>query len=87
MSTTNSSAKRHRQSIKRRMTNRILKSRVKNSTKEFLTSVAEKSRDQAILEYRKLTSLIDKAMSKGVFHKNNGARKKSRLYKLINKTN
>jgi len=32
-------------------------------------------------------STIDRAASKGVFHKNNAARKKSKLTKLVNKRN
>jgi small subunit ribosomal protein S20 len=81
-----SAAKRHRQSQKRRLENRNEKSRVKTQTKKYLTSLASVTKEEAEKLYRELTGLIDKAAQKGVFHKNKAARQKSRLNKMLRKT-
>ena len=82
-----SAAKRHRQSEKRRIRNRIIKSRVKTLTKGFLSTVSNKEKDEAQIKYNELTGLIDIAAQNGVYHKNKAARKKSRLYKVLSKVN
>lgn len=38
------------------------------------------------LRFKEAVRTIDKAVSKGVIHKNNAAHKKSRLYKLYQKS-
>lgn len=68
--------KRARQAKKRRMRNLAMKSRIKT----FKKRVLEKRNEEALREYY---SVIDKAVKKGVIHKNTGARKKSRMAKLI----
>lgn len=80
----NSSAqKKYRQSEKRRMKNKIIKTRVRNLTKIFMDSVSKSKKDEAETNYKSLTSVLDRAYQKGVYKKNNTARKKSRLYKLL----
>jgi small subunit ribosomal protein S20 len=81
-----SAAKRHRQSQKRRLKNRMDKSKVKTQTKKYLTAISAASKDEAEKLYRELTSLIDRTAQKGVFHKNKAARQKSRLNKMLRKT-
>ncbi len=49
------------------------------------TSIASKSESMQE-ELHKAISLIDRAVTKGVLHKNTGARKKSRLVKHFNQT-
>ena len=80
-----SAEKRHRQNEKRRLRNRKIKSRVKNMTRVFLQSLDQGSREKAEEHFSRLGNLIDRASSKGVFHKNTGARKKSRLNRLLQK--
>lgn len=63
--------------------NKIVKTKVKNSIKKFEAALAEGSDNLQEL-YLKTVSEIDKAVSKGVLHKNNAARKKSRLAKHLN---
>jgi small subunit ribosomal protein S20 len=57
---------------------------VKGVLKKALAGIAENSEKK--VELVRLASIsIDKAASKGVFHKNKAARKKSRLAKKLNK--
>ena len=79
--------KRHRQNLKKRMRNRIIKSKVKTLTKEYIAKIDSNSKEEAENIYKTLSGYIDSAGIKGVFHKNNAARKKSRLYKLLAKIN
>ncbi len=69
---------------KKTMRNKIIKSKVKTAIKRFLSAVEAKDIDNIKLELRNAIKAIDKASSKGVFHKNNAARKKSRLAKIAN---
>lgn len=69
---------------KKTLRNRIIKSKVKTATKKVILAVNNNNLEEAKLAYANAASEIDKAVSKGVFHKNNGARKKASLSKLIN---
>ena len=84
MITKGSAAKRHRQSEKRRVHNRIIRSRVRTSVRRVLEAVDAKDRDKAETAYQEFTSLIDSAARKGVYHTNTAARKKSRMAKKVN---
>lgn len=79
-----SAAKRHRQSIGRRMRNRTSKSTVKSAVKKFLVSVEGKDKASASAEFVKAQKLLDTAAGKGILHPNAVARKKSRLAKQLN---
>lgn len=68
-----------RQSVKRRMHNRITKKVIKTLTKRTLESVAEKDFDKASADFRLATAKIDKAGARRVLHPNTAARRKSRL--------
>jgi len=82
--TKGSAAKRHRKSEKRRVHNRIIRSRVRTSVRRVLEAVDAKDRDKAETAYQEFTSLIDSAARKGVYHTNTAARKKSRMAKKVN---
>ena len=78
--------KRMRQEQRRRAFNRSTKSIVKtNITKarQAITapSITSEAADEAV---REAISELDKAAKKGVIHKNNAARRKSRLMKHLN---
>ena len=79
-----SAQKRHRQSLKRRATNRAKKSTIKTFTKKALTAAQGGAEDALTLQQR-AESLIDKAAKSSTMHKNSAARKKSRLARAINK--
>lgn len=74
-----SALKRARQTEKRTATNRANLSRLRGSLRE-LRETLEKG-DKAVAEktYRETVSALDKAIQKGVIHKNTAARYKSRL--------
>jgi len=80
-----SAIKRAKQSERRRTQNRLYRSTARTYVKRTKTQVnagdvgtAEETLQQAI-------KALDKAAQKGVIHKNNAARRKSRLMKALNK--
>jgi len=79
-----SAIKRIRQEEKRRMRNRAVKSEVKTRIKKFLKALEGNNREEIEKLLREAVSTIDRAARKGVIHKNNAARKKSRLYSKLN---
>ena len=64
--------------------NKAIKSRVKTYVKKVETAVAENNKEAASAALLAATSAIDKAATKGVYHKNNASRKVSRLTKAVN---
>lgn len=79
MPNTPSAIKRLKQSVKRRMHNRIAKKIIKTYMKRTLTSVAAKEFDKAEADFRTATAKIDKAGVRRVLHPNTAARRKSKL--------
>ena len=78
-----SAVKRHRQSEDRRLRNRMVKTRVKNVTKQVRQAVAEKA-DDAPARLREAQAVIAGAAKKGVLHKRAAARRISRLARRVN---
>ncbi len=78
-----SAEKSERQSEKRRLRNKMIKSRAKTLVKDFVQLVGEKKKDEAQKKLTELSSFLDKAVSKGVYHRNTAARKKSRMHHLM----
>ncbi|HEX4715427.1 MAG TPA: 30S ribosomal protein S20 [Ktedonobacteraceae bacterium] len=77
-----SAEKRMRQEKKRRAQNRVVKSIVKtNVTKARQALVSGVESETAV---RAAVSELDRAAKKGVIHRNNAARRKSRLMKQLN---
>ena len=74
-----SAMKRARQAEKRRLRNLHIKTTVKSSIKTVITAIDKKDAEGAKKALLKAIPLIQKAQSKGVFHKNTSARKISRL--------
>ncbi len=64
--------------------NKSIKSKVKTCIKNVETAVANNDKAAAEAALHTATVEIEKACSKGIFHKNNAARKVSRLTKLVN---
>lgn len=64
--------------------NKSIRSAVKTSIKKVEAAVAAKDKEAAQVALVAATSEISKAASKGVYHKNNAARKVSRLTKAVN---
>jgi small subunit ribosomal protein S20 len=84
LATHKSAEKRMRQSEKRRMKNVSTKSSVKTRIKKVLESVEAKDLEKSKEELYITAKAISKAASEGVIHKNNAARKVSRLTKKVN---
>lgn len=80
-----SAIKRAKQNIKRRERNKRVKSAIKTQIKKVLMAMEEKKADKVKEQFRLAVSLIDKGASKGVLHRNNAARKISRLSRKVNK--
>ncbi len=68
-----------------RIRNVAVRSAVKTAVKRVLDALVS-NKDQVTALLNNAYKVIDKAVSKGVFHKNTAARKKSRLTKHVNKT-
>ena len=67
--------------------NKSIKSAVKTSIKKVEAAVVAKDKEAAVAPLANAISTIDKAATKGVYHKNNAARKVSRLSKAVNTLN
>ena len=67
--------------------NKAIKSKVKTYIKKVEAAVAAGDKAAAKEVLLTATTEIDKAASKGVYHKNNAARKVSRLTNLVNAMN
>ena len=78
-----SAEKRMRQNEKRKQINRSNRTRVRGSIKKLRGALAEKSSEVATL-LPQTVSTIDKAVQKGVLHRNTAARYKSRLTTTAN---
>lgn len=81
-----SAAKRARQNIKREMRNRRVKSMLKTSIRRFEESLQSGDHEDARTRLHAAVRQIDKAAAKGILHRNNAARKKSRLSRLYDRT-
>lgn len=53
--------------------------------KKYEQAVASGNKELAAETYKKAVKKIDQAVACGILHKNNGARKKSRFTRLLNK--
>ena len=84
MANSKSAEKRIRQNEKRRLRNRISKSKVKTSMKKFLADVDSADKNSADESFKTLVKLMDTAARKGVYHQKSVARKKSRLHRILN---
>lgn len=69
---------------KRTARNKSIKSAVKTSIKKVEVAVENKDKAAAEVALKDAVSTISKATSKGVYHKNNCARKVARLSKAVN---
>ena len=64
--------------------NKMAKSALKTTIKKFDAAVAGGSREQADAAYKAAVVAVDKAVKKGILHKNNAARKKSSMTLKMN---
>ena len=84
MAITASAKKANKRSIKLRQVNLNFKMAMKKAIKSLRKAAEEKKDASTLLDlYKAACSTIDKAKRKNIIHKNNAARKKSRLSKLV----
>lgn len=74
-----SAIKRHRQSLKRRATNKDVKSRIRTLIKKARQAIEAKDREQISAQLREVTRELGKAVSKGILKNNTASRWLSRL--------
>ncbi len=81
MANIKSQIKRNRQNEKRRLRNRVSRGEARTTVKKARTAIEGDNPKTSKAALMKAISTLDKAAGKGVLHKNNAARRKSRLMK------
>jgi len=81
-----SAQKRHRQSLKKKARNRVVRSEMRNEIRKVREIVAKGDGAAAASELKAAMKIIDKAASKGVIHRNTASRYISRLSKQVGAT-
>ena len=76
--------KRQRQTITRRLRNRAILSTMKTLIKHLTTVIEARKMDEARPALAAVTKALDKAVTKGVLHRNNASRRISRLARQVN---
>jgi small subunit ribosomal protein S20 len=82
---TKSAAKRARQAEKRRLRNRVYRSAARTYIKKAEKLMTAGDLEAAARAIGDAISTLDRAAIKGIIHKNNAARRKSRLMKKFNR--
>jgi len=84
LATHKSAEKRYRQSEKRRVRNHALKARLRTLVKRVVNALEKKDASAAATELGVAERELDKAVTKGVLHRNNASRRLSRLALRLN---
>lgn len=84
MANIKSAIKRVRLNNEQRAHNAPIKTDMRSHIKKVESLVADKNVEDAKIALQKAIKKIDKAVQKGIVHKNNGNRQKSRLTKKVN---
>jgi small subunit ribosomal protein S20 len=79
LANTKSAIKRIKQNHKRRLRNRLFTGRARTYVKHARSTIEEGTPEDARKATLEAISALDKAAEKGIIHKNNAARRKSRL--------
>ena len=83
MANIKSQIKRNRQNEKRRVHNRVFRGKARTLVAKARILVDTGEQAKSAEAVRQAVSALDKAAEKGVIHKNNAARRKSRLMKKL----
>jgi small subunit ribosomal protein S20 len=78
-----SAIKRNKQNEKRRIRNRVIRGSARTAVKKARTVLSGSDSVAARQAAMEAISVLDKAAEKGVLHKNNAARRKSRLMRRL----
>ena len=85
MATHKSALKRHRQSLKRKSRNQSVRSHLRTLVKKVRTAVERNDPGQAASDLQIAARALDKAVAKGVMHRNGASRRLSRLAQAVNR--
>ena len=81
------SKKSHRKQLKNKEYNKTISSKAKNAIREARKAISEDPSSEITLQnVKKAIQSLDKAAQKGVIHKNNSGRRKSRLLTFLNES-
>ncbi|MDD2694488.1 MAG: 30S ribosomal protein S20 [Anaerolineales bacterium] len=83
MANIKSQIKRNRQNEKRRLRNRVFRGRARTFVKKAQLAMEGGTLEEARQATLEAVRTLDKVAEKGVVHKNNAARRKSRLMKRL----
>ena len=83
MANIKSAIKRNKQNEKRRQRNRVFRGRARTYVKNARDVIISENLEEARAATLQAISALDKAAEKGILHKNNAARRKSRLMKQL----
>ncbi|MEV0382482.1 30S ribosomal protein S20 [Nonomuraea sp. NPDC050643] len=81
MANIKSQIKRNKQNEKARLRNKAVKSSLKTAVRKFREAAEQGDVEQAVAAQRVAARQLDKAVSKGVIHKNQAANRKSAIAK------
>ena len=85
MANIKSQIKRNRQNDKRRLRNRVYRGAARTAVKNARTAMTSGDAENSKIALLEAISQLDRAAQKGVLHRNNVARRKSRLMKQFGK--
>lgn len=83
MANIKSQIKRNKQNEKRHERNKAVKTGLKTAVRKFREAAETGDKDKAVQLGREANRLLDKAVSKGVIHKNQAANRKSSISKKV----
>jgi small subunit ribosomal protein S20 len=78
-----SAIKRHRQSVKHAARNQVVRTQVRHAVRTLRESLARKEVDTLEAQLRFAMKTLNKAVTKGVLHRNNAARRIARLSRQV----
>ena len=85
MANIKSQIKRNKQNLKKRARNKVFRGAARTTVKNAHEVLENGKKKDAIPAVKEAISILDKTAAKGVIHKNNAARRKSRLMKKLAK--
>lgn len=83
MANIKSQIKRNRQNEKRRVANRVYRGNSRTAVQKARVAIESGNKEESKQATLEAISKLDTAAAKGVIHKNNAARRKSRLVKHL----
>ncbi len=79
MPNTTSAERRMHSSARKQIRNHSVNSRLKTLERNYLGLIEAGKKDEAAAAFREVSASLDKAAKRGIVHKRNASRKKSRL--------